>query len=89
MAESRILPAQLVTEVEMFADQQVDRAAKYDNCELFDEGSVFDLHTLAARIYADGFADGSQAEAARNRGARGRKHDAERRATEKETTDER
>ncbi len=75
MAEARILPAQQVTEVEMYADEQVARAAKYDNVELLDKDSVFDLHRLAARIYAAGFEDGERAERVRNSGARRREQD--------------
>lgn len=69
---SRILPASLVSEIEMYVDGQFDRAAKYDNAEVLDTSGVYDLHTLAARIYAAGWDDGERTEGERSRGERRR-----------------
>ncbi len=76
MGDDRILPQQQGTEIEMWVDQRISDAAKYDNVELLDEGGVFSLHMLAARIYAAGWNDGSRAESERMRGAQRRRDEA-------------
>lgn len=63
----RILPPGLVVEVEMFVDEQLNDAAKYDNREPLDESGVFSLHMLAARLYAAGWADGERAQSEKDR----------------------
>jgi hypothetical protein len=70
---ARILPTQLVTEIGMYVDDQFNRAAKYDNAEVLDDSGVYDLHTLAARIYAEGWQDGERAEGERQRHANRRR----------------
>lgn len=59
----RILPPQLIQDVELFAVQEFDDARKYINREVLDESGMWSLLGLAARIYAAGYNDGALASA--------------------------
>jgi len=48
--------------VESYVGDQIRTAAKYSNRELFDESCVYDLHSIAAKVYALGFEEGRSVE---------------------------
>lgn len=56
-----IEPQPVVQLVESFVDKTLDSAAKYDNSEPLDASNVYELHTLAAEVYALGFEEGARA----------------------------
>lgn len=76
--EARILPPQLVQEVEMWVDRELAMVGKFDNREPLDESGIFSLHRLAARVYAAGFEDGERAAGERHHGERRRAREANR-----------
>lgn len=61
----RIETASVAQMVEDHVDHQISDVEKWDNRQLFDASGVFDLHTLAARIYAEGYTAGGNAERTR------------------------
>lgn len=65
---ARILPVQLVQEVEQYVEGELADADRYDNRELLDESGVCSLHQLASQIYARGWDDGERAQAERDNG---------------------
>lgn len=73
--QARILPQQLIFEVEQYVHGELSDAQKYENRVPFDQSGVWSLHKLAASIYAAGWSDGEQAEAERQRGERARVKD--------------
>jgi hypothetical protein len=62
MAERPVEPFAVAQLVETYATDQHREVAKYTNRELLDESGIYDLHTLAARIYALGFNEGAAVE---------------------------
>lgn len=72
MADRPVEPSDIAMEVERYVDDQHDRASKFSNAPLLGESGVYDLHSLAARIYQSGFNDGARSESARHNGARRR-----------------
>ena len=62
MADRPVEPLVIAQMVEQYATDQHSEADKYSNRELLDESGIFDLHTLAARIYALGFNEGAAVE---------------------------
>lgn len=75
MGEPRILPSDMILEVEQYVTKELSDAAKYDNRTPLDDSGVWSLHQLAAQIYARGWADGEFAEAERGRGERRRERE--------------
>lgn len=69
MPEPKIEPAAVITAVEDYVRRELDDAARYDNRTPLDETGIYDLHLLAARVYALGYSDGEVAESGRG-GAR-------------------
>lgn len=67
MSEPFVEPVSVVQIVEHFVDREHDHAAKYENKSPLDESGVYDLHSLAARIYAEGYREGRMSELERNR----------------------
>ena len=70
--------------VEQYASDQHRAAAKHTNRELLDESGVYDLHALAAKVYALGFNEGTSVEGWRKHEERDRIRDAARSTTEQE-----
>lgn len=62
-----IEPLAVVQHVEQYVDRELQDAEKYDNRDLLDESGIWSLHELAAKIYAQGYADGQAAESERSR----------------------
>lgn len=58
MSYRRVEPAAAALMVEELVDVQHRDVAKYENRDHLDESAVFDLHTLAAHLYAPGFNEG-------------------------------
>jgi len=79
-----VLPADLVLEVEMWADKQIEDSINFVNREPLDESGIFTLHRLAASIYARGWGDGARAEGERLRGVGRRERAAQRREEQAE-----
>lgn len=77
MSDARIEPPVVVEQVETFVRQKHHEVRTSSNVTLLDEGQVWDLHTLAARIYALGFKDGEHAEGRRRDGVEQRRRDRE------------
>lgn len=73
-------PVEVTLLVESFVNSEHRDAAKYDNRSLLDQSGVWNLHDLAARIYALGFKDGRTVESVRENGMRQRERDAARAA---------
>jgi len=48
--------------VETYVETELIQAEKFTNRTPLDDSGVFNLHTLAARIYAAGFNDGAATE---------------------------
>lgn len=80
-------PQGVVQEVEHFVDTCRADARRASNVELLDEGQVYSLHMLVAKVYAAGFDAGRLAERERLYAAERRRKDdarhAERLAAEK------
>lgn len=62
--------------VEQYASDQHRTVAQYSNRTLLDESGIYDLHTLAALVYALGFNEGTAVEGWRKNEARQRIRDA-------------
>lgn len=65
-------PSAIADLVEDFVTDEYRQAAQYDNKDVLDDSGVYSLHLLAARIYAEGHAEGRRAAEARQRGERRR-----------------
>lgn len=72
-------PLAIAQEVERYVDGEFRDTEKYSNRELLDESGVYELHSLAARIYQAGFNDGRAVEGWKRNEQRQRTRDAERR----------
>lgn len=70
--QPRILPSALIEAVDRYVERELADAAKYENRQPLDESGIWALHTLAAKVYAVGWADGEAAEGERARNARSR-----------------
>ena len=70
-------PIDVAQAVERYVDAEHADALKYSNREVLDESGVYDLHSLAARIYQIGFNDGRAVEGTKRNGARTRAREAE------------
>lgn len=68
--EPRILPNDLISAVDLYAEKELSDADKYTNREPLDDSGIWSLHQLAAQIYARGWSDGERAEATRSTGER-------------------
>lgn len=79
MTTPQIEPREVVELVDSYVDKALRDCEKYTNSEPLDESGVYDLHRLAASIYALGYSAGEQAESAR---ARARQYRATRTATD-------
>ncbi len=75
-------PFEVTMLVETFVNDEHRNAQRFDNRTLLDQSGVYDLHTLAAKIYALGFKDGRVAESVRENGVRQRERDAARAVAE-------
>lgn len=82
MADLTIEPLEVARIVEDYVDDQHRDVEKFVNRELLDDSGVYDLHTLAGRIYALGFRDGTAAEGWRQAASSRRERAAARRAAE-------
>jgi|GEM_PF-7098063 len=71
------VPAEISNLIDQFADTEHRNARKYSNSEPLDESGIYDLHQVAARIYATGFDDGRRVESERQRAKHARAFDAE------------
>lgn len=74
---SRVEPRDVIDMVERYVDKSLRDAQKYSNSQPLDDLGVFNLHRLAAEIYAVGFKDGEIAESVRQNSARTRRREAE------------
>lgn len=63
----RIEPQPVIDLVEQYIDKELHDAEQYINRALFDDSGCWSLHRLAADIYAQGYADGEQAQGVRGR----------------------
>jgi hypothetical protein len=76
VADRQVEPFAVAQMVEQYASDQHRDATKYTNRELLDESGIYDLHTLAAKIYALGYNDGMAVEGWRKNEQRQRIRDA-------------
>jgi hypothetical protein len=72
-----IEPLTVAEAVENYVESELHDEAKYENRKPLDESGVWSLHALAARIYAQGWADGRRAADIHARGQRLRLKDTE------------
>lgn len=79
MTTPQIEPREVVELVDSYVDSALNANAKFTNSQPLDESGVYDLHRLAAHIYALGYSAGEQTEAAR---ARARQYRVTRTATD-------
>jgi hypothetical protein len=63
----RIEPVAVAERVDRYVDRALRDAAKFDNSAPLDVDGVWDLHRLAAEIYAIGHEDGERVADARHR----------------------
>jgi hypothetical protein len=75
-AEHIVVTQQVAEMVERYVEKALADARRYENSSLLDESGVYDLHCLAARIYAAGFDDGDRVAMVRARGVARRAADA-------------
>lgn len=61
MTGPRIEPEPVVQAVEQYVSGEHRAADQYDNKTPLDESGIYDLHTLAAQVYAMGWDDGERA----------------------------
>lgn len=61
-ADRPVEPLTVAQMVEGYASAEHRDAAKYSNRELLDESGIYDLHSLAARVYQLGFNEGRAVE---------------------------
>ena len=80
MSEQRVEPHAVVLLVEQFVTSALNDAEAYENREVLDDSGVYDLHMLAAKIYALGWNDGEMSATQRDQSARARERDARRKA---------
>jgi hypothetical protein len=76
MSESIVEPREVAEAVERYADRELADARKYDNRQPLDDSGVWDLHRLAAKVFALGFEAGEHVAEVRARGQRERDRDA-------------
>lgn len=84
-----IEPIAIAQQVDAYVAGAVEDAHRYENSELLDESGVYGLHVLAARIYAQGFADGEATQTWKHTAQRSRERDAAARARSTEDSGER
>lgn len=72
MAEYIVVPREVVEAVEWYVGKALASAREYENSSPLDESGVWDLHRLAAKIYAAGFDDGDRVAEVRARGREAR-----------------
>lgn len=70
MTEQRVEPAEVIDLVEDYVRRALNSAEQYSNSQPLDESGVYDLHRLAARVYAMGWAAGETAQQRRDSAAR-------------------
>lgn len=80
MSEHRIEPQEVIDLVEDYVMSELSNAEKYSNRKPLDESGIFDLHRLAAEIYAAGWKAGDFAAATREARVQARERDARRQA---------
>jgi hypothetical protein len=78
MSEHRIEPQDVINLVEDYVMSELSDAEKYSNRKPLDESGIFDLHRLAAEVYAAGWKAGDFAAATREAKVRARERDARR-----------
>lgn len=72
MSESIIEPREVAEAVERYVDSELADARKFENRRPLDDGGVWELHRLAAKVFALGFEAGEQVGEIRARGQRNR-----------------
>ena len=75
-------PSHVVAMVEDYVRAELHSAEQYTNRSPLDESGIWDLHAMAARIYATGWRDGEASAEERSRWIRDRERDAARKAAE-------
>lgn len=75
-----IEPIAIAQQVDAYVTGAIEDAHRYENSELLDENGIYGLHVLAARIYAQGFADGEATQSWKHSAQRSRERDAAARA---------
>lgn len=78
----RIEPQVVIDLVEQYIDKELHDAEQYINRAPFDDSGCWSLHRLAADIYAQGYADGEQAQGVRGRQAALRQREAREKSSE-------
>lgn len=78
---SRIVSPAVVNAVERYIDEELDAVAKFDNRELLDDSGAWNLHVLAATIYAIGFENGEAVAMEKDRCSRRRERSRAKEAT--------
>lgn len=63
MSDRPIETAETARMVEEYVRTELRDAAKYTNRQPLDQGGIYSLHSLAAKIYQAGFNDGRMTEA--------------------------
>lgn len=84
----RTPPASLIQIVERYVESEQRDFKRYENREPFDASGIYDLHSLAATIYAIGYEDGAQYERQRSTYDRVRQEAAAKLATQPEGADQ-
>lgn len=70
-----IEPADVVRMIDQYVEEEYTQAGTYDNKGVLDEDGIYNLHTLAAEIFALGYEAGRASEAIRNQAKRQRERD--------------
>ncbi len=78
----RIEPQAVIDLVEQYIDKELHDAERYVNRSPFGDSGCWSLHRLAADIYAQGYADGEQAQGVRGRREALRQREAREKASE-------
>lgn len=71
-----IEPSDVVAAVEGYVARELSDAVQYENRAPLDESGIYSLHSLAADVYARGFADGAHAAHTRELARRNRERGA-------------
>lgn len=71
-AEHIVVPREVAEAVERYVERELADQGKYENRSPLDESGVYELHLLAAKIYARGFDDGDRVSEVRARGREAR-----------------
>lgn len=61
MSQTFVETGEVAELVEDFVDRELAGALRYENKSLLDGSGVFDLHQMAAKVYAAGYRDGHRA----------------------------